>query len=1040
MKAEPEIRPAVPGRQLPTLEDDISEIQELDRLRRDAKAFRDRGVAALSSVIAQDEILRALKANRKVSSVRQKDVDEDQDSTSLQFPRSFSDSYGRHWGCMNSDEPAGLFPPAVADLAADKNLELARATRRETIDRIQRRFGHDLPSNIWQDLKDEGPTSAIKRQVGDLTLEKLFSQSKSKKSGPRRLPILEVARVMQDLVRHPDTVFTHQSFICYFALVRELYHVVAPDWKAGSATAIHGGVASAYMTSECVRALSSFARTLDTTAQVLKRAVGARKEAHELSANSQLLSPQWVLYEQKRILLSLVAYLRENEANIAFRVSLKDICKDLKRGKSSCWNALEKIIEQFLDDVKKSVQQAHKGISSARKEIDAFGSNEESQVARFLANAATQVADEVLRNGEEAIRSIQTRIDQASPRNLEPIEDIADMLARQASQIRSLLKPSLGFLESILDRELTRASLGSEVAWNPAELAFSAAALSALGHHVGDARLPMARRILERSLTRDGDFPMARVLESDFLGYGLVVVRAEILRALAQLLEASDAPIDANLVQKMLERFRLTRIEESGDQPDRFGWTHDNPRFPAKKLRWITGIAILALDRIVRMLDLRINSRVLRHFSVKDSSDLEYGPSLENLFYADYGMALDATEDDLKLGRMESVAYDLLQIYCHVKGEVPLPDLAGQETVRNSAVLYGPPGTGKTTLVEAVAKSAGVPLVVVTPSDIVVSGEAGLERRARAVFTALHALSRSVILFDEFEPVLRSRLQKTSEKTSIFHFLTPGMLPKLKDLHVAASSRRVGFFLVTNLLGELDDAAIRSGRFDKHIGVFPPNPTARSGQLMRVFLSEARDRVLVGDPTAQGTKKEEKNRFLEVIAKTCFGSMGRLAQRGLFLPSKLDHRGSILEFIEEGPSGLFSAPDIDMKPEYLWIQAGGEGVVRYSEKEIDLWSRLHSWELTLWEVLLAWSRETDEGGGLKMPESIQSTLEKLRDKVKVPFGEFSLPLQEESDVLSWIRESNGLDKGPREYSSSVMLPAYRELHSEVMEPTSRSQE
>ena len=96
---------------------------------------------------------------------------------------------------------------------------------------------------------------------------------------------------------------------------------------------------------------------------------------------------------------------------------------------------------------------------------------------------------------------------------------------------------------------------------------------------------------------------------------------------------------------------------------------------------------------------------------------------------------------------------------------------AGQE-VQHSAVFHGPPGTGKTTLVEALAKTAGVPLVEVTPSDILIAGAERIEGRAKAVFEALAMLTRAVILFDEFDSILwrRAADQKSAD---FLQFLTP---------------------------------------------------------------------------------------------------------------------------------------------------------------------------------------------------------------------------------------------------------------------------
>jgi ATP-dependent 26S proteasome regulatory subunit len=54
------------------------------------------------------------------------------------------------------------------------------------------------------------------------------------------------------------------------------------------------------------------------------------------------------------------------------------------------------------------------------------------------------------------------------------------------------------------------------------------------------------------------------------------------------------------------------------------------------------------------------------------------------------------------------------------------------------------------------------------------------------------------------------------------------MLPKLKALHDAAKKGRVVYLLATNLVGDLDEAAIRAGRFDAEVGLYPPDLLSRA--------------------------------------------------------------------------------------------------------------------------------------------------------------------------------------------------------------------
>ena len=127
-----------------------------------------------------------------------------------------------------------------------------------------------------------------------------------------------------------------------------------------------------------------------------------------------------------------------------------------------------------------------------------------------------------------------------------------------------------------------------------------------------------------------------------------------------------------------------------------------------------------------------------------------------------------------------------------------------------SLLLYGPAGTGKTMLIESLAASSGANLVEITPSDFLVEGEALIERRARNVFQCLSYLTRTVILFDEFDPMILSRelRSKDGNKLDVFAFVTPGMLPKLKWLNENAKKRNVAFCLITNRIGTLDEAEI----------------------------------------------------------------------------------------------------------------------------------------------------------------------------------------------------------------------------------------
>jgi SpoVK/Ycf46/Vps4 family AAA+-type ATPase len=221
---------------------------------------------------------------------------------------------------------------------------------------------------------------------------------------------------------------------------------------------------------------------------------------------------------------------------------------------------------------------------------------------------------------------------------------------------------------------------------------------------------------------------------------------------------------------------------------------------------------------------------------------------LNELIYPDYELHSSFTaseknkkkyeEDPARVDRV-SVAIRLQQMRAHLTRAV-LPDFYSKENKGSeyekaySAILYGPHGTGKTTLAEALAATAKVPLVRLSPSDLMVQGTDVIESRARAIFDSLSMLTQVVIFLDEFEPVVRTRetdkkLKGSPQDPPEFRFLVTGMLPKLIKLNKSAEKQSVVYCLATNYLTQLDKAAKRIGRFDLQIPIYHPDPMSRIG-------------------------------------------------------------------------------------------------------------------------------------------------------------------------------------------------------------------
>lgn len=272
----------------------------------------------------------------------------------------------------------------------------------------------------------------------------------------------------------------------------------------------------------------------------------------------------------------------------------------------------------------------------------------------------------------------------------------------------------------------------------------------------------------------------------------------------------------------------------------------------------------------------------------------------------------------------ESVAVALEKMRAHV-AQVP------REDPLHSIVLHGPPGTGKTMLIEALAASAEVELVEVTPSDIVVRGTDAIEERARAVMNALAILTRVVILFDEFDPVLQSRevAQKKGESASIFSFLTPGMLPKLKKLYEFSKKRNVAYALLTNVIRNLDSAAIREGRFDRKAGVYAPDAISRYGRLWTEATSFKLENKRTPPP-------DISKRFRTVIESTKNAPMQSVGLPSWFTrpgAGKQPKKGTIFEYLFEDQAPAPAFPKAEEWSESLLSEKESNDLTQIADLE-----------------------------------------------------------------------------------------------------------
>lgn len=676
------------------------------------------------------------------------------------------------------------------------------------------------------------------------------------------LPILRAARVLTALAAAPESALSKTAVFCYYLIICELYAGDAPDWLIGGARGGEGLASCAFVTNECIHALLAFERTLLHTAEHVESILEMRQRRRPPESLHLFPDmPEWLEVDDKRARLDLEITSELRKANIALHLD--------SIGETPMPDFLENVHSKIQEQMEKCLEEMEAAVSDISEYFKAgqsVGERDDDVQRRIRRVASHDLAMCVLDAARSALKKAVHPIPNEPETSAEVALGAASWFFRtMVFDVRRVLEPASVYVSRVLDRELTAAASGSAV-WDVGELVFAAISHGYLSGRWEEARLKQAAVHVSQVVSERGWFPTGKPVHFSRRGYNLHVLNIDILRALAELLHHTPVAVDDGLVKRLMTFIKDTTVAGS-PLPT---WVPSEELRNGRPWRSVTASTVLALDAINRMLDVRINEDIFPYFSVRHPQALNV-PKLNDLFYPDYGLASVKCEPTVR--RTDSVAVTLERMRAHVSGV-----LLSSEYHEGlfSLILHGPPGTGKTTLVESLAKTSNVRLIEITPSDLIAGGVDAIERTARAVFRALSLLTRVVIIFDEFDPVLLRRHDDQKEATA-FSFLTPGMLPKLKDLHAAAKRRSVAYVLNTNLIGKLDDAAIRGGRFDARVGIYPPDLLSRAGRLawaIGKYLRQTEDRV--------DLPPNMVDRFEQAVMRVRLGPMNTLATSGWF--------------------------------------------------------------------------------------------------------------------------------------------------------------
>ncbi len=148
-------------------------------------------------------------------------------------------------------------------------------------------------------------------------------------------------------------------------------------------------------------------------------------------------------------------------------------------------------------------------------------------------------------------------------------------------------------------------------------------------------------------------------------------------------------------------------------------------------------------------------------------------------------------------------------------------------------LFTGPPGTGKTLLAKAMSHEAGVPFLYMNASGFIEMYVGLGAKRVRDLFKIARAKAPCVLFIDEIDAIggKRGAAKGTSENDQTINAILQEM---------DGFTGRDGVFIIaaTNRPDELDEALVRSGRFDRQIAVNPPRDWMVRRDLFKHYLDK----------------------------------------------------------------------------------------------------------------------------------------------------------------------------------------------------------
>jgi hypothetical protein len=699
-------------------------------------------------------------------------------------------------------------------------------------------------------------------------------------------PILFAANYLITRLSSLEGHLDEGSLLCYYRILRELYNLHETNWALGGARAgERSGPPSVFVTTECTRALGYFARIMENTAELLKRLHKVKAYIEHVhrgqSANDLGIPPlhsAWCASELDWCTASVTTTIESFRSYVAIRLPIVTETTDISQIIALVEESVRQFVERSRDAFcavtrrinKLRMQEEHRFKERRRKRSRELGNVALEQWPEYdLTETAHRLALGALAGSSHAFNRIRKHM-----KNSDVLREVADLFTQLAEWMRKHLDPAKEYFEKNLHRCLVENRRERNAAIVQ-DLAFSALSLGFITKdwdgYAYECR--QALKIMCHNLNAEGEFPVGPPYAYADQG-GRNVINAQFIRAFAQLAQHQRVGLNPKYIRRMIQYFKRHAIEH----PHGIAWPSPRSIDKQRGSLWISVISVLALHRVVLMLDEHINRTVKNHFITKSPAALrrEGVLPLDEMMCSDIGYAsLNGNAE-----KSRRVVMELEAMRGHLVGVGRARTALGNQPLC-SLILYGPPGTGKTTLVKSLAVTSNVDLIEVSHSDLFQKGSEYVEEQASAVMKVLSMLTSTLVLFDEFDSILSDRDNQNRIPASIMEMLPGSMLPRFSALNSAAKKNRMAYVLTTNYVERIDAAALRVGRFDERKFVYYPDAASRICRLVSE-LRLLKNRLLEAGQAWEPVEGADL-RLLEVAAKSARCSIASLCRKGWFV-------------------------------------------------------------------------------------------------------------------------------------------------------------